>query len=61
MNWSFLFSPVRLDANGSFIEDKTGKYRLDKDDLLIDNIPAGISVPILEATVPALLKQRKFV
>lgn len=61
MNWSFLFSPVRLDANGSFIEDKTGKCRLDKDDLLIDNIPVGISVPILEATVPALLKQRKFV
>jgi hypothetical protein len=61
MNWSFLFSPVWLDANGSFIEDKTGKYRLDKDDLLIDNILVGISVPILAATVLALLKQRKFV
>jgi len=61
MNWSFLFSPVRLDANGSFIEDKTGKYRLDKDDLLIENISAGISVPNLAATVPTLLKQRKFV
>lgn len=61
MNWSFLFPPVRLDANGSFIEDKTGKYRLDKDDLLIENISAGISVPNLAATVPTLLKQRKFV
>ena len=61
MNWSFLFSPVGLDANGSFIEDKTGKYRLDKDDLLIENISAGISVPNLAATVPTLLKQRKFV
>ena len=61
MNWSFLFSPVRLDAYGSFIEDKTGKYRLDKDDLLIANIPAGISVSNLAATVPTLLKQRKFV
>ncbi|WP_199170994.1 hypothetical protein [Ottowia massiliensis] len=61
MNWSFLFPPVRLDANGSFIEDKTGKYRLDKDDLLIANIPAGISVSNLAATVPTLLKQRKFV
>lgn len=61
MNWSFLFSPVRLDAYGSFIEDKTGKYRLDKDDLLIENISAGISVPNLAATVPTLLKQRKFV
>lgn len=61
MNWSFLFSPVRLGANGGFSEDKTGKYRLDKDDLLIDNIPAGISVSNLAATVPALLKQRKSV
>ena len=61
MNWSFLFPPVRLDAYGSFIDDKTGKYRLDKDDLLIENISAGISVPNLAATVPTLLKQRKFV
>ena len=52
VNWSFVSPPARLGADGGFGEDKTGKYRLGKDDLLMDGeIPAGISVADLAVAV----------
>ena len=52
VNWSFVSPPARLGADGGFSEDKTGKYRLGKDDLLMDGeIPAGISVADLAVAI----------
>jgi len=52
VNWSFVSPPARLGADGGFSEDKTGKYRLGKDDLLMDgDIPAGISVADLAVAI----------
>ena len=52
VNWSFISPPARLGADGGFSEDKTGKYRLGKDDLLMDGeIPAGISVADLAVAI----------
>ena len=52
VNWSFVSPPARLGADGGFNEDKTGKYRLGKDDLLMDGeIPAGISVADLAVAI----------
>ena len=52
VNWSFVSPPARLGADGGFSEDKTGKYRLGKDDLLMDGeIPAGISVADLAIAI----------
>ena len=52
VNWSFVSPPARLGADGGFSEDKTGKYRLGKDDLLMDaEIPAGISVADLAVAI----------
>lgn len=52
MNWSFVSPPARLGADGGFSEDQTGKYRLGKDDLLMDGeIPAGISVADLAVAI----------
>ena len=52
VNWSFVSPPARLGTDGGFSEDKTGKYRLGKDDLLMDGeIPAGISVADLAVAI----------
>ena len=52
VNWSFVSPPARLGADSGFSEDKTGKYRLGKDDLLMDGeIPAGISVADLAVAI----------
>ena len=52
VNWSFVSPPARLGADGGFSEGKTGKYRLGKDDLLMDGeIPAGISVADLAVAI----------
>ena len=52
VNWSFVSPPARLGVTGGFSEDKTGKYRLGKDDLLMDDeIPAGISVADLAVAI----------
>ena len=52
VNWSFVSPPARLGADGGFSEDKTGKYRLGKDDLLMNGeIPAGISVADLAVAI----------
>ena len=52
VNWSFVSPPARLGVTGGFSEDQTGKYRLGKDDLLMDGeIPAGISVADLAVAI----------
>ena len=52
VNWSFVSPPARLGATGGFSEEKTGKYRLGKDDLLMEGeIPAGISVTDLAVAI----------
>ena len=52
MNWSFISPPARLGADGGFSEDRTGKYRLGGNELLMDgDIPAGISVADLAVAI----------
>ena len=44
--------PARLGAEAGFSEDRTGKYRLGQDDLLMDgDAPAGISVADLAVAI----------
>ena len=48
----FRFPSCTTGVTGGFSEDKTGKYRLGKDDLLMDGeIPAGISVADLAVAI----------
>ena len=53
VNWSFV-SPSGTTGRRTAVssEDQTGKYRLGKDDLLMDGeIPAGISVADLAVAI----------
>ena len=44
--------PACLGADGGFSEERTGKYRLGQDDLLLDgDAPAGISVADLAVAI----------
>ena len=36
LNWSLISPPARLGAEAGFSEERTGKYRLGQDDLLMD-------------------------
>lgn len=52
LNWAFISPPARLGTDGGFSEDRTGRYRLGKDDLLMDGeVPAGISVADLAIAI----------
>lgn len=52
LNWSLISPPARLGAEAGFSEDRTGKYRLGQDDLLMDgDAPAGISVADLAVAI----------
>ncbi len=53
VNWAFISPPARLGADGGFSEERTGRYRLGKDDLLMENseVPAGISVADLAVAI----------
>ena len=52
VNWAFVSPPARLGADGGFSEERTGTYRLGKDDLLMDGeLPAGISVADLAIAI----------
>jgi len=52
LNWSFISPPARLGAEAGFSEERTGKYRLGQDDLLMDgDAPAGISVADLAVAI----------
>lgn len=52
VNWSFISPPARLGADGGFSEERSGKYRLGGDELLMaGDIPAGISVADLAVAI----------
>lgn len=59
LNWSFISPPARLGAEAGFSEERTGKYRLGQDDLLMDgNAPAGISVADLAIAIADDVEQK---
>lgn len=52
VNWAFVSPPACLGADGGFSEERTGKYRLGQDDLLMNgDVPAGISVADLAIAI----------
>ncbi len=59
LNWSFISPPARLGAEAGFSEERTGKYRLGQDDLLLDgDTPAGISVADLAIAIADDVEQK---
>ena len=59
VNWAFVSPPARLGADGGFSEERTGTYRLCKDDLLMDGeLPEGISVADLAVAIADDVEQR---
>ena len=59
LNWSLISPPARLGAEAGFSEERTGKYRLGQDDLLMDgNAPAGISVADLAIAIADDVEQK---
>lgn len=52
VNWAMVSPPARLGANAGYSEERTGRYRLGGDDLLMDgDAPAGISVADLAIAI----------
>lgn len=52
LNWSMVSPPARLGAEAGFSEERTGRYRLGSDELLMDgDQPAGISVADLAVAI----------
>lgn len=52
VNWSFVSPPALLGVTAGYSEEKTGTYRLGKDDLLMaGDAPAGISVADLAVAI----------
>ena len=59
LNWSLISPPARLGAEAGFSEERTGKYRLGQDDLLMDaDAPAGISVVDLAIAIADDVEQK---
>ena len=59
LNWAFISPPARLGAEAGFSEERTGKYRLGQDDLLMDgDAPAGISVADLAVAIADDVEQK---
>ena len=59
LNWSFISPPARLGADAGCSEERTGKYRLGQDDLLLDgDAPAGISVADLAIAIADDVEQK---
>ncbi|MCQ9326848.1 NAD(P)-dependent oxidoreductase [Neisseria dentiae] len=60
VNWAFVSPPARLGADGGFNEERTGRYRLGKDDLLMESseVPAGISVADLAVAIADDVEQK---
>ena len=57
--WSLISPPARLGAEAGFSEERTGKYRLGQDDLLLDgDAPAGISVADLAVAIADDVEQK---
>lgn len=52
VNWAMVSPPACLGADSGFSEERSGKYRLGGDELLMDgDIPAGISVADLAVAI----------
>ena len=52
LNWAFISPPVRLGADAGYSEERTGKYKLGKDNVpMNDDVPAGISVADLAVAI----------
>ena len=59
LNWSLISPPALLGAEAGFSEERTGKYRLGQDDLLMDgDAPAGISVADLAVAIADDVEQK---
>ena len=59
LNWAFISPPICLGAEAGFSEERTGKYRLGQDDLLLDgDAPAGISVADLAVAIADDVEQK---
>ena len=59
VNWAFVSPPARLGVDAGFSEERTGQYRLGKDDLLMaGDVPAGISVADLAIAIADDVEQR---
>ena len=59
LNWAFISPPICLGAEAGFSEERTGKYRLGQDDLLMDgDAPAGISVADLAVAIADDVEQK---
>lgn len=59
VNWAFVSPPARLGADAGFSEEKTGRYRLGQDDLLLDGDgAAGISVADLAVAIADDVEQQ---
>lgn len=57
--WSFISPPAALGATGGYSEERTGRYRLGGDDLLMVGLePAGMSVADLAIAIADDLQQR---
>lgn len=60
VNWAFISPPVLLGEGAGFSEERTGNYRLGKDDLLMKgNTPAGISVADLAIAIADDVEKRQ--
>ncbi|MGX2973984.1 NAD(P)-dependent oxidoreductase [Ursidibacter arcticus] len=52
VNWAFISPPVLLGVTGGFSEERTGKYRLGSENVLMNgDVPAGISVADLAIAI----------
>ena len=59
VNWAMVSPPARLGANAGYSEERTGRYRLGGDDLLMDgDAPAGISVADLAIAIADDVEQK---
>lgn len=60
VNWAFISPPALLGEDAGFSEERTGHYRLGKDNLLMkENTPAGISVADLAIAIADDMEKRQ--
>lgn len=59
VNWAFISPPALLGVTGGYSEERTGRYRLGADDLLMaGDAPAGMSVADLAIAIADDVQQR---
>lgn len=61
VNWAMVSPPAMLGAGGGYSEERTGRYRLGQDDLLMaGQTPAGISVADLAIAIADDVEQKAY-